>query len=231
MNKAFGISFAFHSLMALFPLLLLTSIHPPLQPFVLPIKHITLLAPTASTVTPTAQPKIPVPVKSLEPILATPIQPLPNPITPLQKTVSTPTPQASPSQIAPPIVSNTPPIIAAKPVTTPIAPPVQVPTKPVQKVDLTNEMQSFKASLRTKIKQLLQYPPSARRRGMEGEVNVHFVLDNTGAIHDITINQGESIFHDAAKLAVASASGIKIPDKLSESFPKEMQLTLEFKLD
>jgi protein TonB len=167
----------------------------------------------------------------MEPILATPIDPLSSPISPLQKTVSTPTLQASTQQIAPPIISNTPPIIAVKPSTAPVAPPVQVPAKPVQKADLTNEMQSFKASLRTKIKQLLQYPPSARRRGMEGEVNVHFVLENTGAIHDITINQGESIFHDAAKLAVASASGIKIPDQLSESFPKEMQLTLKFKLD
>lgn len=115
------------------------------------------------------------------------------------------------------------------------APAVQAPVKspaPAQPaVDVNAEMNALKASLRLRIQQQLRYPSAARRRGMEGSVAVRFHLDPSGTIRDISVLRGEGLFHNAAKLAVASASGINIPDTLSDSLPREMELTLEFRLN
>jgi periplasmic protein TonB len=220
--KAFGLSLAFHALMALFALLLLNAMHPPIQPFALPMKPIAVVSfspSAAASVTLSSRPAKEVP---------SPIKPAPLPLLAIPKAMT-----ATTQPYATPILPDTPPVVplAPKPSVAPIEAPAQLSAKPVKKIDLSAEKQSFFVSLRTKIQQNLRYPPSARRRGVEGEVNVRFVLENTGAIREITVSQGDTVFHDAAKLAVASASGVKIPETLSDTFPTDIQLTLEFRLD
>lgn len=107
--------------------------------------------------------------------------------------------------------------------------PAQAKSQP--KTDVSAELQAFKTALRAKIQQNLRYPSAARRRGMEGEVDVRFVLETSGSIRDIAIRNGESIFHDAARLAVASAAGMKVPEPLASRFPDELAVTLEFRLN
>jgi protein TonB len=99
------------------------------------------------------------------------------------------------------------------------------------KSDFTAEKKSFFASLRTTIQHHLHYPTAARRRGMEGDIAVKFSLANDGTIHSISVQHGEAIFHNAAKTAVAAASGIDVPLTLTDSLPMEIELTLEFKLN
>jgi protein TonB len=235
-SKAFGVSLAFHSLMALFALLMLNAMHPPLQTFSLPMKHITLVSLTkkSDAATPLAQqmppppqtqktPLPPVTTPTVKPIVKT--TPLPEKTVPMtSQTPAIPTPV---SQIQPTPSVETKPITAPAPIST----PAQSQIKAQPKANTASELQSFKASLRTKIKQNLRYPPSARRRGMEGEVSVRFTVFGDGSIRDISIRQGEEIFHNAAKAAVASSSGIDVPKSLTESLPMEMDLTLEFKLN
>ena len=229
-TKAFGLSFALHTLMALLALFALTHIYPPVKVASTSIKHVTLLTlshivATVPQPTPSSpSPQVPVPTTAkaliqpiIKPILPTQTQPI---VT--QKTVSSPPvviQQAIPTETKPNTVAEIK------------APPIQVaiPAKP--KIDITSEKKSFYASLRVKIQQSLRYPFAARRAGKEGEISVRFTLSDDGTIKGISVQHGEDIFHNAAKLAVASASGVKVPDILSDTLPAEIDLTLEFKLD
>jgi protein TonB len=234
-SKAFGVSLAFHSLMALFALLILNAFHTsPIKAFALPIKHITIVSlsqpskilspptelaqpPKQKPIPETPKPKMAEPLKPTPPIAAKPLL-----STPQVQPVATPVPEVT----AQPVVETKPTISTAT-----VQSPAQSPTKSVPKVDLSAEKNSFFASLRSTIQRHLRYPTAARRRGMEGDVNVRFTLTDAGVIKNISVRQGENIFHDSAKLAVASASGVKIPETLRDSLPIEIELTLEFTLN
>jgi len=235
--KAFSISFGFHTLMALLAALVLSVTHPPMNAMPIPLTSMAVIslnrpAPVLITIpaaqTPSTDDK-PVPIKPIahQPMISEPIAPT-SPL-PAQTTVTS-APAAVPAQTVasseiPVAAYRSPPAIETKTL------PLPSPVKERPKADIAPELQAFKTALRTKIQQNLRYPSSARRRGMEGEVDVRFVLENSGMIRDINVRRGEGIFHDAARLAVASASGIKVPESLSANFPEEMAITLEFRLN
>ncbi len=223
--KAFGLSFALHTLMALLAMLALTRMYHPVNLDVIPMKHVTLVRLFQVTPTP-IQPTTPAPAITTP----SPIQPLTKPIIPTKTqpvvtqtipvhSIPAATQQTMPIETKPTIVAETK------------APPVQAAAPAKPKVDITAAKQSFYALLRTKIQQSLRYPFAARRAGKEGEIGVRFTLTDDGTIKGISVQRGEDIFHNAAKLAVASASGVKVPDALSETLPAEIDLTLEFKLN
>lgn len=236
-SKAFGISLGFHTLMALLAVAALTMMHRPSEPVPLSLKHVTLIA-LSETSEPALQnidhpvpliPKtVPAPAK---PSTVSVSKPLPAQSSPLPKTI-TPAPAQSISAPAQPPSPAEKRYIAeeASAVPSPLPSAASLP-KAQPKVDIDAEKKSFYALLRATIQKHLRYPISARRRGMEGEVNVAFVLENTGIIRDVNVRRGESIFHDAARLAVASASGVKVPDALSQTLPAEIELILEFRLN
>lgn len=230
-KQALALSLTFHSLMALTALWMLTSIHSQTTSFTVPLKHITIvslsqLSKIVSPPTELAQPlnQTPTPEIPKQKIA----KPIPNealhPLTAAPRVPSIAVPVA---EAAVPTVINTKPNVSTATVQT----PAQSPLKATRKVDISAEKQSFLAYLRTTIQQNLHYPSAARRRGIEGEVNVRFTLENGGIIRNIAIFEGEKIFHEEAKRAIVSASGIKIPEVLSGTFPTDMQLTLAFKLD
>lgn len=235
-SKAFGISLAFHTFMALIAITILMAMQNPPEPFSLPLKHMTLvpldespdsaLTPLHHTVEPTHAPS-PKMVKSPVPPLPAKSPVLPETITPL---VSQP---AAPSAVSTP-AATAPQAMESSHKASPLSPSAKIAAplpKAQPKVDIGAEKQTFFAFLRTKIQQNLRYPASARRRGIEGEVSVRFVMENSGMIRDIAIMRGESIFHEAAKHAVASASGVKVPEILTDTLPAEIDLTLEFRLN
>lgn len=224
-SKAFGLSLAVHSLMALFALLMLNAFHPPVTLSALPLKHLTLVSLSQTSETRPSPAALPPHTETASVIPKT--LPKESPLTPtkvspaLQKTEAM---QTMPSIAVP---NPIPPSAVSKPSSAAVATPSHSPIK----ADISAEKQTFFAHLRTKIQQNLRYPSAARRRGMEGEVNVQFVLENSGAIRGITVRDGDGIFHEAARLAVASASGVNIPEVLSDTFPTDVTLTLEFRLD
>lgn len=224
-RKSFAISLAFHTLMGALAFLILFQMRTPPPMLKVSLTHMSVV--TLSNQMPIPKPQsitTPSPVKTQ---LQVPIKPLiqitPTPsktaVTPLPSIVPTPAPMTSPA-------------IVSAPVQQPIqhvAAPVSVPAKP--KIDLSSEKKSFFSSLRANIQNQLRYPPVARRRGMEGEVGVRFLLSSDGMINHISVQRGENIFHNAAIAAVNAASGIDVPKSLTESMPMEIELTLEFKLN
>lgn len=220
-RKSFFLSFMFHTLMGSLAFFILTRMHTPPPIVEIPLRHVMVVSLSDHT------PKLDQPKIVKQTIESTSPQPTlsaqsATPLPPAQPVKSTPSPIAVPLTPTPPVVQHT---IQTQP-TTEVTPPAPKPS-----IDTAAEMQSFKASLKTKIKQNLRYPPAARRRGMQGEVAIRFTVFGDGSIRDISILQGEEIFHTAAKAAVASAEGIDVPKNLLNSLPKQMDLTLEFKLN
>ncbi|MFH0710741.1 MAG: TonB family protein [Pseudomonadota bacterium] len=226
-TKAFGLSFALHTLMALLAMLALTRMYHPVNLDVIPMKHVTLV--TLSHVTPMPiQPTITPPTTTIT--QPAPTQPITKPIVPTKTqpivTQTIPVPSI-PAVVHQAIPTETKPVVVAETKAIPVQ--AVIPSKP--KIDTTSEKKLFYASLRTKIQQNLRYPFAARRVGKEGEVGVRFTLSDDGSIRNISVQRGEEIFHNAAKAAVASTAGIDIPKNLIDSLPVEMDLTLEFKLN
>jgi len=230
-HKSFILSLIFHSMMGALAFFVVTRMSTPAPRVKIPTmtlvslcEHPTSINPhTTQTSSPQTQ-NTPLPQEQ-EPLIQkqTP-SPQAIPITAPSptKTVIAPSPIAT-VEAPPRSISVTPPQTAS----TPAVPPIKAPPKS----DLTAEKKSFFASLRTTIQNNLRYPSAARRREMEGDIEVRFSLTNDGTIHAISIQRGETIFHNAAKTAVASASGIDIPKNLSDALPMEIELTLEFRLN
>ncbi len=219
-RKSFLLSLTFHALMGSLAFGVLTQLSTPPKLVKIPMHHVTLISLSKPSLKP--QPLQPPLTEKTKPLVKEPQKPL------LQKQLVAKEPIA----IAPPIQSSAishviPAEAPAQPYVAPAPPPVKVSPKP----DLTAAKRSFFASLRTSIQSHLRYPTAARRRGMEGEIDVRFTLANDGTINTISVQRGEAIFHNAVKTAVSSASGIDVPKNLADSLPMEIELTLEFKLN
>lgn len=228
-RKSFLLSFVFHTLMGSLAFYVLTQMHTPPPVLKIPLNHMILLSSSDSApiskVLEVASPK----PKTTPPM---PVKPLTaQPKLPIKDLIA----KSAPTQTAPaPIFVQQPVASASASVqqsaqNVPASETVQIPTKP--KIDIAAEKRAFFASLRSTIQNHLRYPSAARRRGMEGEVGVRFSLSNNGTINAISIQHGAEIFHNAAKTAVASASGINVPKNLVDSLPMEIELTLEFNLN
>lgn len=217
-RRSFALSLTFHTMMGTLAFWMLTHMNPPPHIERIPFKIMAV----PSTEHPVS---IPIP-PSLSPAQHPPVsKSIPTPI--IQPSL-TPSPAPIAAQ-AVPIVQPTLLTPAAKTITPVQSTPVSAP-KPESKPDISSEKRHFLASLRSTIQNNLHYPPAARRRGIQGEVAVRFILNESGSIGTVNILEGESIFHNAAKAAVASASGINIPKNLTDSLPLEIDLTLEFTL-
>jgi len=227
-RKSFLVSLAFHTLMGSLAFVVLTQMRTPPPMVKIPLQHMMLVSLSHSKPAP-EQPQISKPIPVVTPHSPA-IKPMTTePITPKTTTKSVQTPQipiAAPAITPPPAVSTLQPVqhtVQAIPA------PSAVVSKP--KVDIASEKRAFFSSLRNNIQRNLRYPSAARRRGMEGEVGVHFTLLSNGEINGISVQRGEGIFHNAAIAAVNAASGIDIPKNLTDSLPMEIDLTLEFKLN
>lgn len=228
-RKSFALSLAFHALMGSLAFLVLTRMDQPPSISRIPFK-IMSLPPAKHRIS------IPLPETASAPAVQPPAKVVPTP-TPLNKPLMTPTVAPQPVTVQPAPIQTAPQIPPAlKTVATPqpvvaVAPAPAAAPKPEIKPDNSSEKRSLLASLRSTIQNNLRYPSAARRRGMEGEVSVRFTLLSGGAIGSVSILSGESIFHNAAKAAVESASGIAIPKNLTDDLPMEINLGLEFNLN
>jgi len=224
-RKSFLVSLTFHALMGSLAFFVLVQMRtpPPMMMKISP-KHMMLVSLSPSKPTP-KQPQIskPIPVVTpqqpitkqvtMQPII--PTKSIPQSVQTISTPVTPPTPVVSPPAAQPPIQS-----IQALP---------SAPSKP--KIDTASEKRAFFNALRANIQHQLRYPSAARRRGMEGEVGIRFMISSNGEINGISVQRGEGIFHNAAIAAVNAASGIDIPKNLTDSMPLEIDLTLEFKLN
>jgi periplasmic protein TonB len=228
-RKSFFASLTFHALMGSLAFFVLVKMHTPPPKMKIETKHIMILSLADSAPKPRHQEiqDLPAQVTPTTPPKPQPI--VPKPIIPIKAQLPQPT-SAQPAVVtAPPTpILSTPTLLQRSVQNAPAAEVVHTPPKP--KIDLAAEKRSFYAQLRTKIQSNLRYPTAARRRGMEGEVDIRFILSSNGEINGISVQRGEGIFHNSAIAAVNAASGINIPKSLSDSMPLEIDLTLEFNL-
>lgn len=219
-RKSFIFSLVFHALMGSLAFVALTQMRIPPPMVKIPLRHMMLLSQSDSARAPIKQ------KNSAQKAGTTPLVPSTPLISQPQPVPTHPAPYASPSAV--PTVSASP-TIQHTIQNAPSVESIQTPPKP--RIDLAAEKRAFLASLRSTIQSHLRYPSAARRRGMEGEVGVRFNLEGDGTINAISVQRGEEIFYNSAKIAVASASGINIPKNLTDALPMEIELVLEFKLN
>lgn len=102
----------------------------------------------------------------------------------------------------------------------------QPPHKQPQK-NTESEKRAFLAKLKKLISDSLIYPTTARRRGMEGDVFVSFVIHSGGRIDSVKVENGNQIFHQSAISAVSSA---RLEPPSDMYLPMDVTLTLTFNL-
>lgn len=219
-RRSFALSLTFHTMMGTLAFWMLTHMNPP--PHIERIPFKIMAVPSINHIaTPTTQPLSSIQPNPISKISPEPLQSITKP-----SLSSAPTFAAVPTL---PVTQSAIPIPAAKQTITAQSTAATTPTFEI-KPDVAAEKRHFLSSLRSMIQNSLRYPPAARRRGIQGEVQVRFTLNENGTISTVNILSGENIFHNAAKSALASASGINIPKNLTDSLPLEIDLTLEFTL-
>lgn len=101
---------------------------------------------------------------------------------------------------------------------------------PVQKKSSysENDKKQFLATVKQAIKKHIIYPEAARRRNIQGDVEVDFVLLPNGSFGNIRITSGHSVFHRAVIDAIERT---KVTPPSSMPLPLELSFTLTFELD
>ena len=85
----------------------------------------------------------------------------------------------------------------------------------------------FFTKLRNKINENKRYPRSARRRGIEGNVEVKFYVQRDGGVKNIKFISGKKIFKNSALKAIEKSFPIEV-DKSLFSFPKEFKISIKY---
>ena len=99
---------------------------------------------------------------------------------------------------------------------------------PKQNQSSTAEKNKFWNMLRKKIDKKKSYPRIAKKRGMEGIVNVKFTILRNGNIGNISVS-GPKIFHNSARQAVKNAFPINA-QKSPVSLPTSINIKLRYQL-
>ena len=87
------------------------------------------------------------------------------------------------------------------------------------------------ASLMAHIEANKFYPPMARRRRLEGAVQVRFTLEANGRISGLQVSEGESLLGQAAREAVERSLPLPLPSAQGEvSLPRSIGFLMEFRL-
>ncbi|QFR49465.1 TonB family protein [Sulfurimonas lithotrophica] len=85
----------------------------------------------------------------------------------------------------------------------------------------------FFTELRNKINKNKSYPRRARRRGIEGNVEVKFFLQSDGSVKSIEFVSGKNIFKKSVIEAIENSFPVEV-DKTLFSFPKEFKISIEY---
>lgn len=87
----------------------------------------------------------------------------------------------------------------------------------------------FFTKLRNRINENKSYPRRARRRGIEGNVEVKFHLLSNGNVKNIEFLSGKKIFKKSVLEAIENSFPIEV-DKSLFSFPKEFKISVKYVL-
>jgi protein TonB len=85
----------------------------------------------------------------------------------------------------------------------------------------------FFTKIRNRIDRNKSYPRSARRRGIEGDVEVSFNLCSDGDVKNIEFISGKKIFKKSIIRAIENSFPMKV-DKSLFTFPKEFKISVKY---
>ncbi|MDH4944126.1 TonB family protein [Sulfurimonas sp. C5] len=91
------------------------------------------------------------------------------------------------------------------------------------------ELDLFTQDLIKRINENKHYPLSARRRGIEGDVAVKFIVLANGGVDGIEILEGKSIFEKSTISAIEDSFPVSVTNSLLE-FPQEFKIKLAYVL-
>lgn len=100
-------------------------------------------------------------------------------------------------------------------------------TKTVNKDVIKAKQDIFLANLVRRINSNKSYPNSARRRAIQGEVEMRFFLLESGYVKDINLVSGKHIFKRSAIEAIEKSFPVDV-DKTLFNFPKEFKITIAY---
>ena len=86
----------------------------------------------------------------------------------------------------------------------------------------------FLADIRAKINKHKSYPRIAKKRGMQGTVNVKFTILSSGKVGNISVD-GPKVFHSSARNAVQSAFPISVKNA-PISLPQSINIELRYQI-
>ncbi|MCW8822021.1 MAG: energy transducer TonB [Sulfurovum sp.] len=86
----------------------------------------------------------------------------------------------------------------------------------------------FLANIRAKINKHKSYPRIAKKRGMQGTVNVKFTILSSGKVGNISVS-GPKVFHSSARNAVQSAFPVDAKNA-PISLPKSINIMLRYQI-
>ena len=98
------------------------------------------------------------------------------------------------------------------------------------RVALENERESYLLRLLAHIDHHKFYPRIARRRGVEGEIQVAFYLRKDGSISNLQITGGSKVLRKAAKEAVQQSLSLP-PPPASMSLQEQIHFGMVYRLD
>lgn len=165
-------------------------------------------------------------------------EPEPPPPLPIQKPVPKPEPVRKPLPEPEPVTEPVP-TSSEEPET---AEPIEEQTatssyaeaivdKPaLEQVTLEDERESYLLRMLAHIDSHKYYPRKARRRGMEGEVQIAFYLHKDGSISDLQVRGGNKVLCRAAKQAVQKSLSLPSPPE-SMHLQEQIRFGMVYRLD
>jgi protein TonB len=94
---------------------------------------------------------------------------------------------------------------------------------------LQHERQQYLYRLMSHIEAFKYYPRAARRRSLEGDVKVSFVLLDDGAYKQLSLDGRHSELVKAARVAIESATPLPVPPK-EITIPGQIEFTISYSL-
>ncbi|MFA6191251.1 MAG: energy transducer TonB [Sulfurimonas sp.] len=99
--------------------------------------------------------------------------------------------------------------------------------KEIMNDEIKEKQNNFFTGLRERINKNKSYPESARRRGVQGNVEMKFCILEDGNVENIELLSGKSIFENSAIEAIQKSFPIEV-DKTLFTFPKEFKITIAY---
>lgn len=164
----------------------------------------------------TPQPPAPVPEVKPQPKPPEPPKPRPPEPKPVEPKVVK---KAVPEEVARP--SEPEPVLDSAPA------PVEVAGDPRQQEQARGH---YLGQLLAHIEEHKFYPRAARRRGLQGVIQVSFVLHDNGQISDVLVEDGQEVLRKAAEEAVRAALPLPLPPP-GVVCPMRVSFGMEFKLN